>query len=178
MINEISTDYTWILNKLKTLYEEMKLFLSIIIVIDMKKNLMMTIRNIFSSSVISHMLCIWHINKNVLANCRKSFDSQEAWTTFFVMWKNVLYASSKKEFWNEWSKIVDDYSESYQECVDYLIFIYINHRRHFAKYYINKILHFDTISTSRDEKKHSVWNDDWDHQQMIWKQWLMKSIYY
>ncbi len=156
MISEISTDYIWILKQLKALYKEMKISLSTIIVIDMKKRLMMTIRNIFSSSIISHMLCIWHINKNVLANCRKSFDDQEAWTIFFALWKNVIYTSSKQDFWIEWSKIVDDYSAFHQECVDYLTFIYINHRRHFAKCYINRILHFDTTFTSRDEKEHVV----------------------
>ncbi len=75
---------------------------------------------------------------------------------FSLFEKNVVYASSKLKFWNEWSKIVDDYSAFHQKCVNYLIFIHINHRRHFAKCYINRILHFDTTSTSRDEKEHFV----------------------
>ncbi len=38
----------------------------------------------------------------------------------------------------------------------YLIFIYIDHRRLFARCYINKILHFEIIIISRDESAHAV----------------------
>ncbi len=38
----------------------------------------------------------------------------------------------------------------------YLIFIYIDHRRLFAKCYINKILHFEITIISRDESAHAV----------------------
>jgi hypothetical protein len=38
----------------------------------------------------------------------------------------------------------------------YLIFIYIDHRRLFAKYHINKILHFEIIIISRDENAHAI----------------------
>ena len=43
------------------------------------------------------------------------------------------------------------------ECVKYLTIIYVNdYRHHFIKCYINKVLHFETTTTSRDENDHAV----------------------
>ena len=43
------------------------------------------------------------------------------------------------------------------ECVKYLIIIYVNdYRHHFIKCYINKVLHFETTTTSRNESGHAV----------------------
>jgi hypothetical protein len=40
--------------------------------------------------------------------------------------------------------------------VKYLVIIYITHVQRFAKCFSNRMLHFDTTITSRDEKKHAV----------------------
>jgi hypothetical protein len=43
---------------------------------------------------VAHLFCIWHINNNVLINCKKDFDTKKAWDEFFAAWKSVMYASS------------------------------------------------------------------------------------
>ena len=43
------------------------------------------------------------------------------------------------------------------ECVKYLITTYVNdHRRHFIKCYINKMLHFETTIIFRNESGHAI----------------------
>ncbi len=38
----------------------------------------------------------------------------------------------------------------------YLAIIYITHAKHFVKCYINRVLHFDITTTSRDENEHAT----------------------
>jgi hypothetical protein len=156
MSQETSADYTWILNQLKMIYVKTTISFPTVIVTDMKKKLMSTIRIVFSPSIIINILCLWHINKNVLANCKKSFAIKKEWEKFFTQWQTVVYASSKTVFWDEWDKLLNQYNQSHEDCMTYLTFIYIGHRRLFARCYTNKILHFEITTTSRDEDAHAV----------------------
>ncbi len=110
---------------------------------------------IFSDS--NHLLCTWHINNNVLINCKKSFFTKEAWETFFNEWKSMKYAQFESEYLRLWNEFSDRYNSSHDECVKYLYDTYLrNYRRRFVKCYTNQVLHFDTTMTSRDENAHAV----------------------
>ena len=80
MTKEITFDYTWVLQQLHALYLTLNLPNSTVIVTDIKRGLMAAIENIFST--FNHLLCLWHINNNVLVNCKKHFDFKEAQDTF------------------------------------------------------------------------------------------------
>ncbi len=156
MTKEKQNDYVWIMKQLKFLYQQLKISQdSTVFVIDMKKKLMNVCRLTFSS--INHFLCIWHINNNVLINCKKRFVSKETWNAFFTEWKTIIYASSDREYKQLWDQFVDQYNLTHDECIDYLYDIYIrDYRRRFIKFYTNQVLHFDTTMTSRDEDEHAV----------------------
>jgi hypothetical protein len=110
---------------------------------------------IFSDT--NHLLWTEHINNNVLINCKKSFFIKEAWKKFFFEWKMMMYTESEREYLHLWAEFSDRYNISHDECVRYLYNIYIkDFRRRFVKCYINQILHFDIIMTSRDKKAHAV----------------------
>ncbi len=105
----------------------------------------------------NHLLCFWHINNNVLINCKKKFIIKETWEKFFSEWKTMIYAAFEFEYRDLWNKFVNCYNLSHDECIDYLYKIYIrNYRRRFIKCYINQILHFDITMTSRDESAHAL----------------------
>lgn len=105
-------------------------------------------------STIDHMLRLWHINNNILSNCKKFFDTKKEWDDFFKKWKSIINASMKVKFWELWNQFRDKYHE---ECEKYLTFIYIiNHRQRFVKCYTNKLLHFETTMTLREEDAHVV----------------------
>ena len=153
MAREQTSDYTWVLQQLKTTYLELELPDPTVIVTDMEKGLIAAITSKFPTA--NHLLCIWHINNNVVANCKRSFDDQKEWESFFAAWKSIVYASSEAEFWQLWDQFMITYSDS--GCVEYLATTYVNdHRRHFIKCYINKVLHFETTTTSRGEGGHAV----------------------
>ena len=122
-VKKTNFDYCWILTQLKILYMRLKLFNPMIIVTNMKKTLIFDIETIFSE--INHVFCLWHINNNVLANCKKSFDTKKNWDFFFTVWKTMIYFFSEKEFWENWNQFFQNYHSSHDDCVEYLLFIYI-----------------------------------------------------
>jgi hypothetical protein len=154
MHQETIEDYVWILTRLKVLYLQMKLTSSTVIITDMKRELMTAIENVFFT--ISYLLCLWHINKNVLTKCKRSFDTQKEWNVFYVEWKSVVYAASKLNFETLWRQFNIKYSVKHAEEIKYLITIYMSFRQRFIKCYTNKVLHFETTITSRDESEHAT----------------------
>jgi hypothetical protein len=81
MTKKNQNDYVWILQQLKLLYQKLELSDLTIFVTDMKRELMNDRLLFFSDA--NHLLCTWHINNNVLINCKKSFFIKEAWEKFF-----------------------------------------------------------------------------------------------
>jgi histone-lysine N-methyltransferase SETD2 len=81
MIKKKMNNYYWVLKQLKALYARLKILMFIIFVIDMKKKLILARYLIFSN--FNHLLCIWHINNNILMNCKKASSSKKIETIFF-----------------------------------------------------------------------------------------------
>lgn len=67
-------DYKWVLQQLKDLYAKWELPFPVVIITDMEKGLMFARQLIFPT--IKHLLCLWHINKNVLTHCKKDFRTK------------------------------------------------------------------------------------------------------
>ncbi len=141
MTQKTIVDYAWVLKQLRALYAQLNISHSHVIIIDMKKNLMRAIDTIFSDA--NHLLCLWHINTNVLANCKRDFVDKDAWNAFFDAWKTIVYSSSEEEFSKTWREFCQKYSSSHSDRVKYLKFTYINEFSHrFVKCFINRVLHF------------------------------------
>ena len=54
-----------------------------VIVSDRELALMNAIHIVFPRTM--NLLCIWHIEKNVLRNCKGHFEKEEDWFTFFYL---------------------------------------------------------------------------------------------
>ena len=89
IVKKTNSDYCWIFIQLKVLYMRLKFSSSIVFVINMKKALIFSIKMIFFN--VNHLLCLWHINNNVLVNCKKAFDIKKKWNAFFIEWKAMIY---------------------------------------------------------------------------------------
>jgi hypothetical protein len=100
---------------------------------------------------------LWHINNNVLINCKKHFIIKKVWDKFFSELKEMMYAFSEREYRDLWNKFVTRYNFSHFDCISYLYDIYImSYRCRFIKCYINQMLHFDITIISRDEDVHAI----------------------
>ena len=88
-----------------------------VIVTDRELALMNAIDVVFPSS--KHLLCRWHINKNVLAKCKKMFDSKDTWEKFNSSWNLLIFSSSKDEYHEHLSTLHKEFS-AYPEALDYV----------------------------------------------------------
>lgn len=95
---EKTPDYIFAMQQLKSLYQTLELSSPTVAVTDMERSLINAIREAFSLSHTTHLLCIWHINKNVFVNCRKDFATKEEWEEFFADWTKIIYALLRVEY--------------------------------------------------------------------------------
>ena len=78
---EKTSDYTWVLTQIKVLYGELRISWPNIILTDAEKTLIASIPVVFPGT--AHLLCIWHVDKCVIVNCKKFFAINESWQKFF-----------------------------------------------------------------------------------------------
>ena len=43
------------------------------------------------------LICTWHINKNVMSNCKKHFETNESWFIFERDWTKIVYSTQENE---------------------------------------------------------------------------------
>jgi hypothetical protein len=69
----------------------------------------------------------------------------------------MMYTSLEEEFWISWTAFIEKHRSINVDEMKYLIKTYIvDFRDRFVKIFINQVLHFDIIITSREEDAHSV----------------------
>ena len=98
--SEEKKDFVWMLEMLKTLYKHLEFSNSNIIVIDRDLALMNVIEKMFASIVV--LLCIWHINMNVLKHCKSVFNTEENWKTFYKIWREIVQTSNENNYQIIW----------------------------------------------------------------------------
>ena len=67
-----------------------------VIVFDRELALMNAVRLVFPTT--TNLRFRWHISKNVLANCKKSFDRKEKWEAFMSAWNVLVFSSNEDEY--------------------------------------------------------------------------------
>lgn len=113
--HERKDNYTWALGTLRNVISEGAL--SVVVVTDREVFLMNSILVVFPRDM--HLLCRWHINKNVLVKCKKLFETKEKWDMFNAFW-NMLVSSSTEDHYNlQFDPFLKEFS-SYPEVVNYI----------------------------------------------------------
>ena len=147
-------DYRWILQCVRRLYEALDIPDPSVIITDADP----AIIRAFSKECLlsSHLLCLWHLNKNVVVNCKKLFEDEKSWEEFYGSWYQVLYANKEGEFEENWEEMKIRYAEHLRWPIDYLEDgIIMPHRFKVVKCYTNQLMHFGNTSTSRAEGQHA-----------------------
>ena len=148
-------DFNWAIEQLKELYVLLGLKGPVVIVTDRDLALMNAIEVNYPE--VYNILCVWHINRNVLKNCKAAFATQEDWEEFLAAWHAVVYAHTPAEYEEAWKRLETQYREEHEEEVDYLQTTWLNeHKERFCKAWTNEVLHFNTLTTSRVESGHRV----------------------
>ena len=109
---ETELEYTWALKAFSNVV------VPAVIVTDREKSLMNAIESVFPDA--SNLLCIWHVNKNVLANCMKYRWDENNFENFINDWNDLILSNSLEMFEYSWKAFVNDWSPSNIPAVQYL----------------------------------------------------------
>ena len=60
-----------------------------------------------------YIVCFWHVDKNVLTNCKPSFNIEESWQEIYTDWHGVLYSATKPIFEVKWAELQAKYKVDY-----------------------------------------------------------------
>nr|KAJ0193412.1 hypothetical protein LSAT_V11C800448590 [Lactuca sativa] len=112
---EDEENYSWALRAFKEIIGQGNQ--PCVIMSDRELALMNGIKNIFPT--MTNLLCVWHIEKNVLANCKKYFGRAEDFDIFMSSWNNVVYSTTEDLFEKNW----DEFESMYIEKKDALEYI-------------------------------------------------------
>ncbi|KAL3498455.1 hypothetical protein ACH5RR_041187 [Cinchona calisaya] len=107
MQKEEESDYIWALERFKKLLGVGKN--PSVIVTDSELALMNAIEIVFPST--TNLLCVWHIEKNILFKCKKYFEEKEAWDTFILSWTNLIKYTDEITFLEGWKLLEVDQKE-------------------------------------------------------------------
>jgi hypothetical protein len=108
-----------------------------------------TISKVFPGSVA--LLCLWHANKNVQQHCKAKFTSAEGWNDFYQHWQHIVQAPSLTEYDSRLNQFVTKYSNTHQECIQYIQSTWLRPGRIEAlvQAWTNQTIHFGATVTSR-----------------------------
>ena len=153
--NEKQSCYVWALNAFKSCVNHEPA----VVVTDRELALMAALSEVFPR--VKHLLCVWHINKNILAKCRKHFvgiggDEDKAWDSFMSSWSECTEATTVDDYEASWLRFMHRYRRVSPQSLAYIDTTWIVYKERFVKAFVNRYLHLGCRSTSRVEGNHSV----------------------
>ena len=142
--NERTVNIKWALERFKELFEGQ---MTVAIVTDRDIALLNVVNEVFPRS--RHLLCQFHINKNVRAMCRKQLKDVKECDKVMELWLDIVDAATEEEYV---SRVV-----LFEECCQYLKkFVQyvqdtwlIPHKEMFVRAWIHNVMHLGNTTTNR-----------------------------
>ena len=151
LLKEEIEDYKWALTQVRGLFDGITM--PEVIVTDRDPALVSAVATIFPMA--QHLLCLWHIEKNILTNCKKQFKSDDKWQEFLQAWTALCRMADATEFEAQWHKLLDSFKDVHA-ATSYLEKTWLPHKEKFMAAWTCKSLHFGNTSTSAVEGAHSA----------------------
>jgi MULE transposase domain len=166
---EVDVDFEWAFQQLKEVYDVQKLPYPRVILTDADGAQARAIKKVFPNTI--HLLCIWHVNKNIQKKIRPLFKKEctsntqeeinifmnERWNVFLKDWFHAISASTEKQWEEEWKAFQEKYDNQYPSIIIYIDIILIQpHKEQLVKAWVNRHMHWDNQATSRGEGLHNT----------------------
>ncbi|XP_057496891.1 uncharacterized protein LOC130781651 isoform X1 [Actinidia eriantha] len=149
--HEQEDNYTWALSVLCNLMDECAL--PDVIVSEREMDLMNAIDSVFPTA--RHLLCRWHINKDVMAKCKKSFETEDKWDKFINRWNMVVLSSTEGEYIQQLATFNKEFS-TYPEALEYVTSSWLDtYKDRFVAAWTDTCMHCGNATTNRAEGSHS-----------------------
>jgi len=121
-----------------------------IIITDRELALMNAIEKVLPNTI--HMLCTWHIEKNILTNASKITKDPEEVKQIMSHWSNLIKISTTSDFYASFQRFSALYNPQF---IKYVEKVWIPLAPRFVNAWTKKLPHFDHRTTSRIESSHA-----------------------
>ncbi|XP_050207737.1 PKS-NRPS hybrid synthetase cheA-like [Mercurialis annua] len=161
MKDETEGSYRWVLERLRFLIGDH--LQPTCIFTDRELGLLKPVKEIFPHT--PHLLCTWHINKDVEDKVFKLCGRDTAITDTFMngSWKKLIKAQTEEQYVAALTT-VKMRTRAFPAVMQYLDRTWLGHKEKFVSCWTNKVLHFGNTTTCRVESAHAQL-----------KQWLNSS---
>jgi hypothetical protein len=102
-----------------------------------------------------HLLCVWHINKNVLAKTKQYFSSSEEFETFMQSWRSLINLSTIVEYKDQLAKFETRFSLA-PAALRYVKQTWLTYKELFIRAWIGQYCYLGNWATSRVEGSHAI----------------------
>jgi MULE transposase domain/Zinc knuckle len=168
---ETEDDYSWALDRLRSLYEHYSAQLPSIVLTDRCIACMNAVSTCFPSSF--SLLCLWHANKAVLRYCLPAFMVRERvastsrttsaasetgpWEEFYQSWHSIISSPNEDTFNERVSDFEGTYLPDCLEEVGYIKTYWLDpYKEKLVKAWVDQHTHFGNVATSRVEGIHAL----------------------
>lgn len=151
MQKEDESEYTWVLEQLKTLFSPQPPSQQTFVT-DKEKALINAISKVFPES--NHMLCVWHVNKSVLVKCKPIIRISKEWDEFNECWQSMINSPTLEALESNKSRLTKLASKYPPRLLNYLEVHWYPILNKIVQVHVSKYLHFGSRSTSRVEGSH------------------------
>ncbi|XP_012853746.1 PREDICTED: protein FAR1-RELATED SEQUENCE 11-like [Erythranthe guttata] len=118
-----------------------------VILTDRELGLLKALPNVFPHS--HHMLCLYHINRNVEANASKFLGNTKLGVLFRrTVWAKLVESETEEEYECNYREIVSLYGQ-YPKLITYINETWLIYKERFVKCWTNNIVHFGNTTTNR-----------------------------
>jgi MULE transposase domain len=153
LAKEEKDDYIWAMEQLRNVFPaEVQ---SSMMVMDQELALMNAIQQVFPKT--QQLLCIWHIEKNILVHASKEFEKADDREVFMKAWARVVSSDTEEDYEKNWLALENAFEDSAPGLVLYVKSTWIDlWKRLIVKAFTDKHLYFGNRVTSRVEGAHST----------------------
>jgi hypothetical protein len=100
-------------------------------------------------------LCVWHIEKDVLARCKKEFENATLWNFFYGKWFEIMYSETEAAYERNWASMKEFLLRARKTIViTYLERTWLPYKEKFVLAWTKKHTHYGQCTTSRVEGEH------------------------
>ena len=160
-------DYKWLFATIKSLYKHVDIPLLIVWLSDGELNTSAAIAEEISPTA-KHALCVWHLEQNILDNCKKYFPANETWFEFFGGFDKeikkkttgelhrLLYVDNQSDFDLIWQELQDKYNSLDERICLYLEDNLLPKKKKWCKIWTDLVMHFGQSTTSTGESSNAL----------------------
>lgn len=151
LTDEKEENYSWALYRLKDVFDPSQL--PTIFVTEREIALIDAIHRVFPGTI--HLLCTWHITKNVSSNCKKLFQTSEEWVVFEHEWIEIVCSCTETEYADRWIAFENKWKTSVPQCLQYIRDTWLPWKERFVCAWTDKVKHFGNTIVAQAEVGYS-----------------------